>query len=31
VFSEVVRKHLGASRTDALFPGFTTAATVGVM
>ena len=31
VFSEVVRKHLGATRTDALFPGFTSAATVGIM
>jgi uncharacterized protein (DUF1501 family) len=31
VFSEVVRRHLGAARTDALFPGFTSAATAGVM
>ena len=31
VFAEVVRKHLGATRTDALFPGFTGAATVGVV
>jgi uncharacterized protein (DUF1501 family) len=31
VFAEVVRTHLGAARTDALFPGFTSAATPGVM
>ena len=31
VFSEVVRKHLGVTRTDALFPGFRSAATVGVV
>ena len=31
VFAEVARKHLGAARTDALFPGFTGTATVGVV
>ena len=31
VFSEVVRKHLGATRTDVLFPGFTSTAAVGVV
>ena len=31
VFSEVVRKHLGVTRTDTLFPGFRSAATVGVV
>ena len=31
VFAEVVRTHLGAARTDALFPGFTGAAAPGVM
>ena len=31
VFAEVARKHLGASRTDALFPGFTGTTTVGVV
>jgi uncharacterized protein (DUF1501 family) len=31
VFSEVVRKHFGATRTDALFPGFTSGAPVGVV
>ena len=31
VFAEVARTHLGAVRTDALFPGFTGTATVGVV
>lgn len=31
VFSEVARKHLGASRGDALFPGFTGTVASGVM
>ncbi len=31
VFSEVVRKHLGASRGDALFPGFASTVASGVM
>jgi uncharacterized protein (DUF1501 family) len=31
VFAEVARKHLGASRTDALFPGFTGTTSVGVV
>jgi len=31
VFSEVARKHLGASRTDALFPGFNGTPEVGVV
>jgi uncharacterized protein (DUF1501 family) len=31
VFAEVARKHLGASRTDALFPGFTGTTAVGVV
>lgn len=31
VFAEVVSKHLGATRTDALFPGFVGGATAGVL
>lgn len=31
VFSEVVRTHLAASRSDALFPGFTATSPVGVV
>jgi uncharacterized protein (DUF1501 family) len=31
VFAEVVSKHLGAKRTDALFPGFVGGATAGVL
>ena len=31
VFAEVARKHLGASRTGALFPGFNDTTTVGVV